>query len=587
MNQRLELTWVGKDKKLNLEPRILIEDIEKSYGDKETENMLIHGDNLLALKALEQDYTEKIKCIYIDPPYNTGNAFEHYDDNLEHSIWLNLMKPRLELLKKLLHKEGILAVQIDDNEYAKLYLLLAEIFGEKNLKTIVVKMSEATGVKMSQVKKVGNIPKLKEYIILASKNGIRGLKVEKIPKDKWDNEYKTLILNGNKNEIDRLKAIIDDENRNEHDIKEADDICGKFEFKNVNEFLDEIGLKKKDEKENWLYENSWRIIRTCSTTGKAKELADQKKKLVSGSSFIIETPQKKAYVMLKQYNEQSTQPRIKLLFADDYLTVHPGDFWSDIKTTGLGNEGGVDFTNGKKPESLLKRIIGMSTNEGDIVLDSFLGSGTTVAVAHKMNRKWIGIELGEHCYSHCITRLKSVIDGSDEGGITKVVNWQGGGGFKFYELAPSLLNRDVFGNWVINKEYNAERLSNALCKIQGFKYEPDQEIYWKQGFSNEKDYIYVTTNFITVEHIDKIYSEMKENESLLICCKSYQKEVENRYNNINIKRIPQAILDKCEFSNKSYNLNIKSIDFGDNRGENNEKDSIRYKEQIELEEATK
>lgn len=437
MNQRLELTRVGKDKKLNLEPRILIEDIEKSYGDKETENMLIHGDNLLALKALEQDYTEKIKCIYIDPPYNTGNTFEHYDDNLEHSIWLNFMKPRLELLKKLLHKEGILAVQIDDNEYARLYLLLAEIFGEKNLKTIVVKMSEATGVKMSQVKKVGNIPKLKEYIILAGKNGIRGLKVEKIPKDKWDNEYKTLILNGNKNEIDRLKAIIDDENRNEHDIKEADDICGKFEFKNVNEFLDEIGLKKKNEKENWLYENSWRIIRTCSTTGKAKELADQKKKLVSGSSFIIETPQKKAYVMLKQYNEQSTQPRIKLLFADDYLTVHPGDFWSDIKTTGLGNEGGVDFTNGKKPESLLKRIIGMSTNEGDIVLDCFLGSGTTVAVAHKMNRKWIGIELGEHCYSHCITRLKSVIDGSDEGGITKVVNWQGGGGFKFYELAPS------------------------------------------------------------------------------------------------------------------------------------------------------
>ena len=223
-----------------------------------------------------------------------------------------------------------------------------------------------------------------------------------------------------------------------------------------------------------------------------------------------------------------------------------------------------------KPERLIERIIRLATEEGDLVLDSFLGSGTTVAVAHKLNRRWIGIELGNHCYTHCLTRMRNVIEGKDEIGITKRVNWKGGGGFKFYELASSLLNKDSFGNWVINKEYNAEMLSNALCKIQGFKYEPNQEVYWKQGFSNENDYVYVTTNFMTVEHIDKIHSEMKENESLLICCKSYQKECEDRYDSIDIRKIPQSILDKCEFGNDSYDLNIKSVDFEEDGGDDNE-----------------
>ncbi|MGL5149634.1 MAG: DNA methyltransferase, partial [Clostridium sp.] len=229
-------------------------------------------------------------------------------------------------------------------------------------------------------------------------------------------------------------------------------------------------------------------------------------------------------------------------------------------------EGGVGFRGGKKPEILLELILKHFSKEGDFVLDSFLGSGTTAAVAHKMNRKWIGIELGEHCYSHCYERLRGIIDNNDKTGISKDVNWNGGGGFKFYELAPSLLNRDVFGNWVINKEYNAEMLSSAICKIQGFKYQPNKDIYWKQGFSNENDFIYVSTNFITIEHLDKIYSEMKENESLLICCKSYQQECEDKYDTIDIKKIPQTILNKCEFGNESYNLNIKNINSENDSG---------------------
>lgn len=553
--QKLELTWIGKDKETKLEPRILIEDKEKSYGDTDTQNMLIHGDNLLALKALEQDFNNSVKCIYIDPPYNIDAANPYYNDNIPNSDWLNLMKPRLNILKKLLKKDGILAVQIDDNQFARLYLLMQEIFGENNLKVIVVKMSEATGVKMAHVIKNGIVPKLKEYIILAGKNGVKGLNVERVPKEKWDSEYKTLIKNVSKEEMNLLKDIVENEERSENDIVKADEICSKFKFLNVDEELKKLGIPKKD-KDEWLYQNAWRIIRTCSTTGNAKKMADEKRINIVGEAFIIETKQKKAYVMLKNYNEESSQPRIKVLFADEYLTVHPGDFWSDIKTTGLGNEGGIDFTNSKKPEALIYRIIDMCTKEGDYVLDSFLGSGTTAAVAHKMKRNWIGIELENHCYTHCIQRIKSVVDNIDCGGITQKAGWTGGGGFKFYELAPSLLEKDSFGNWVINKEFNPEMLSNAVCKIQGFKYNPDKDTYWKQGYSSENDYIYVTTNYITGEYLDRICEEMSENESLLICCKSFEELCNDRYDNIDIKKIPQAILGQCEFGKDNYNLNI-------------------------------
>lgn len=170
-NTKLELTWVGKEKEINVEPRILIEDkaFSNTSEDRNTKNMLIHGDNLLALKALEQDFSGQIKCIYIDPPYNISAATPYYDDSLENSQWLNLMKPRIELLWSLLTTDGLLAVQIDDEQFARLFLLMEEICSQKNMKIICVKMSEPTGVKMASVNKAGSIPKLKEFIILAKK----------------------------------------------------------------------------------------------------------------------------------------------------------------------------------------------------------------------------------------------------------------------------------------------------------------------------------------------------------------------------------------------------------------------------------
>ena len=446
---KLELTWIGKENRPRLEPRILLEDPALSHHavyrvtDKDLfDNRLIFGDNLLALKALEQEFSGEIKCIYIDPPYNTGNAFEHYDDSLEHSLWLSLMKPRLEILWRLLRDDGLLAVQIDDNEFARLYLLMVEICLERNLKVITVKMAEPTGVKMAQVMKSGSIPKLKEYIILAGKSGARGLEVERIPKGAWDDEYRVAIGGTSREEIDRLKEIIQNEDRTDTDAREADVICEKFIFENA-----EAVCRRESNttlSDAWLYENAWRIVRTSATSSGAKRIADQKRLLRDQKvgTFTVETPQKKMYVIKADYNPESAQPRIRLLFADDYLTVHPGDFWQDIKTTGLGDEGSVDFTNGKKPEALIKRIVGMATKPGDWVLDSFAGSGTTGAVAHKMGRRWIMVELGEHCHTHIIPRLQKVIDGTDQGGISKAVDWRGGGGFRYSRLAPSLLEQD-------------------------------------------------------------------------------------------------------------------------------------------------
>ena len=209
-----------------------------------------------------------------------------------------------------------------------------------------------------------------------------------------------------------------------------------------------------------------------------------------------------------------------------------------------------------KPEKLIKIVLMIATNPGDLVLDSFLGSGTTAAVAQKMGRNYIGIELGNHAYTHCYPRMKMVTDGTDQGGISKPQNWKGGSGFKFYELAPSLLKEDKFGNLIINKEYNADMLAAAMAKQEGYTYHPDASLYWKQGQSSEHDFIYTTTQVLTIESLDAISETMQEDESLLICCTAFQKECQNHVKNITVKKIPQMLLGRCEFNKDDYSLNI-------------------------------
>ena len=558
MSKKLKLTWVGKDKKISVEPRILIENKKLSNieNNENTENMLIHGDNLLALKALEQKYAGKIKCIYIDPPYNIAAATPYYDDNIANSEWLNLMKKRIELLWKLLKEDGLLAVQIDDELFAKLYLLMEEICSQKNMKIICVKMSESTGVKMASVNKAGSIPKIKEFIILAKKDGIKKLNLEMIPKDKWDSEYKILIKGVTKQELEFIKEFMGNGDLTKESIEKANIIASKIEFSTLNEILDNV---TKEEIEKIKYENSWRIARDVAVSGTAKKIADELKENIKGSCFFVITKQNKKYLMKKEYNSNSSQPRCKLLFADQYLTINPGDLWTDIKTTGLDNEGNVDFPKGKKPEKLIKRIIQLNTNENDIVLDSFLGSGTTAAVAHKINRRYIGIEMGEHAYTHCKVRLDKVISGEDKGGITKNVNWQGGGAYRFYELAPTLINEDKFGEMVINKEYSPEMLANAVALHEGYNFNPNKETFWKQSKSTENSYLLVTTKYVDINFLNSIKNDMEDEEYLVIACKNYDKVLEKKYSNIEIKKIPEMLLEKCEFNVENYNLNIVSF----------------------------
>jgi len=511
--QKLELTWIGKDEQPVLEPRILIEDPEKSYGDKNTDNILIYGDNLLALKALEQDFTGKIKCIYIDPPYNTGNAFEHYDDGLEHSIWLNLMKSRLEILKKLLNEEGTIWISIDADESHYLKVICDEVFGRKNFIDEVIWQRSFSPINLKNT-----ISRSHDTILIYSKNAIT-VRFNQLPRSQA-----------------QLKNYKNPDNDTRGLWTSTDCTVGPIVQEKLYEIKTPSGRTLfPPEGRCWLF-----------TKERFEEMVKDNRIWFGENGDNV--PRVKKF--LSEVKEGVTAMTL-------WLRDEVGDNQEAKREVKIFNEKNVFTT--PKPERLIKRILTLASSKDDYVLDSFLGSGTTSAVAHKMNRKWIGIELGEHCHTHCIPRLNSVIDGKDKGGISETEKWDKGGGFKYYYLAKSLLNKDEFGNWVISKEYNAQMLAAAMAKNEGFKYNPDENLYWKQGQSSEKDFIFTTTGFITVEQLDLIHEQMKDDESLLICCKSFSKESENRYSNITIIKIPQMLLGRCEFGKEDYSLNIINV----------------------------
>lgn len=514
--QKLELTWIGKGEEPKLEPRILIENPEYSYGDSNTENMLIHGDNLLALKALEQDYAGKVKCIYIDPPYNTGSAFEHYDDGVEHSLWLSLMKPRLTVLRNLLNQNGSIWISIDDNEFHYLKVLCDEVFGRRNFVTTIVWEQRTT---RENRKTFSNNH---EYILVYASN------------------YQCFV------------SI-----RNDLGITEE----LKERYKNPDE--DSRG--------------PWQSVSANAQAGHATP--SQFYTLIAPNGKKHNPPKGRCWVFTSQRMNEliadnriwfgkdgNGAPRVKKFLSEIKIGLTPETLWraSEVGTNDSAKKFLLQFFKDEdvfdtpKPEQLIQRILTIASNPGDLVLDSFLGSGTTAAVAHKMGRRWIGVELGEHAKTHCYPRLKAVVDG-EQGGISKSVDWKGGGGFKFYTLAPSLLKQDKFGNWVISPEYNADMLAAAMAKQEGFSYQPHTSSYWKQGQSSEQDFIFTTTQFLTVETLDSIHDEMQPGETLLICCKAYQKEAGGKYANITIKKIPQMLLGRCEFDKEDYSLNIINL----------------------------
>ena len=511
--QKLELTWIGKDTPIKVEPRILVHDPTKDYGDKTTDNMLIYGDNLLALKALEQDYAGKIKCIYIDPPYNTGSAFEHYDDNLEHSTWLSLMKPRLELLRNLLADEGSIWISIDADESHYLKVLCDEVFGRANFIDEVVWQRSYAPINLKKT-----LSRSHDYILVYAKCKTSHFELNKIPrKEKQREMYKNY------------------DNDPRGDWKSDNLSVGPAIEKNIYPITTPSGrVCYPPEGYSWRLSKE-RFEEYCADN--RIWFGEKGNNVPSIKRFLSEVKQGVVATTLWTYEDvghtQDAKKEIKVLFPND---KNPFDT--------------------PKPERLIERILTLGSNPGDLVLDSFLGSGTTAAVAHKMGRKYIGIELGEHCHTHCIPRLQKVIDGTDQGGISKAVNWQGGGGFKYYYLAPSLLNKDKYGQYVISKEYNADMLAAAVAKNEGFKYAPSQEQFWKQGQSSEADFIYTTTNHVGAELLSAIAQDMKPGESLLICCKSFDSGLSSRFANITVKKIPAALLGRCEFGKDNYNLNI-------------------------------
>ena len=553
MGNKLELTWLGKENEIKIEPRILIENKELSNieNDPETENMLIHGDNLLALKALESKYAGQVKCIYIDPPFNTGTRINAdgeeigYNDNLEHSIWLSLIRSRLQYLKVLMRDDGVIFVHLDDKEAAYCKVLLDEVFGRKNyINTIVMTTNDPSGFKSTSNK----IFSTANYLFVYAKNSEKlNLKKIYIEKD-YDTAYSKIILNINENyknwKIQNLRDYVCIKNGFD-DYKDAK--------KSISKELVDIWVK------NYALNNPEQIIRTAAIGGGARKKRNETIEMSKNNRnevFVHPNEDIDNFYIINGEQILFYKDRFKLIDGKSKPSQSLTDVWTDISWTGIAKEGNVIFKNSKKPEHLISRIINLATEDNDYVLDSFLGSATTVAVAHKMNRRWIGIEMANHAYTHCKVRLDKVIYGSDQGGISKSVNWQGGGGYKFYELAPSLINKDDFDEYVINKEYDADMLASAVALHEGFNYEPDSEIFWKQSKGNESSYLFVTTRHLNQSYLDSIKSTMEDGEYLIIACKSFENGLDRIYPNITIKKIPQMLLSRCEFDKDNYNLNI-------------------------------
>lgn len=571
--QRLELTWIGKGEDPAIEPRILLHDPSKDYGDPNSENMLIHGDNLLALKALEQDYAGRVKCIYIDPPYNTGSAFEHYDDNLEHSTWLKLMRSRLEILRNLLAPEGSIWIQIDDEEQAYLKVICDEVFGRNNfINMISVNMKNVAGASGGGEDK--RLKKNCEYILAYAKeysslplfngpyqytemsdliqqylNEGKSWKYTTVLVDPGQKEYLGSTVDGDGNEI-KVYARKNVVTMSINQIAKRDNITVKEAYKKygVNVFRTtnaqtSIRTRVMDYRHEVGITDSILSIEYIPKTGKNRGIVYEQ---------FYKDDACNLFVWLRDTSE--------VINGELYKKDLQGTYWDmNAAMKNVTHEGGVTFPKSKKPEQLVRQIIEMTTHNGEIVLDSFLGSGTTAATAHKLNRRWIGIELGDHAYTHCLPRLKSVVDGTDNSGITQSVNWHGGGGFKFYELAPTLIEKDKHGNPVFSDKYNPEMLVAAVAKINGFHYAPDSEVFWKQGFSQDSSYIYVTTQYLTAAMLDGIAAELSGMESLLICAPAFDVGLGKRYDNINVRKIPQSVLSKCEFGADNYNLNIIDV----------------------------
>jgi adenine-specific DNA-methyltransferase len=451
--------------------------------------------------------------VFIDPPYNTGSAFTHYDDGLEHSIWLSMMRDRLEIIRKLLTEDGSLWITIDDNEAHYLKILCDEVFGRNSFIASVIWRKNYAPKSSARHFSVDH-----DYILIFSKNSERWFPNPMPRSEKQDKAYK--------NPDNDPRGLWRPNNLAARNFYSKGSYSIQCPSGRVIEGPPSGSYWRISEEKFWDFDRQGRIW-----WGK------------DGNN--VPAP--------KIYLSEVKQGVVPQTYWDYQEVGHTQDAKKEIVTLF-----GDDVFGTPKPEKLMQRVMQLATNPGDLILDSFADSGTTGAVAHKMNRRWIMIELGEHCHTHIIPRLQKVIDNDDKGGITQTVNWQGGGGFRYYRLAPSLLQQDQWGNWIINKTYNAAMLTQALCKLEGFTYAPSDTFYWQQGHSSETDFIYVTTQTLSHEQLHHLSEEVSTERSLLILCSAFRGKGD-RFPNLTVKKIPKQVLDRCEWGHDDYSLKVENL----------------------------
>jgi adenine-specific DNA-methyltransferase len=516
--KRLELTWIGKEDRPRLEPRILLDDEELSYAKRISnedlfDNRLIHGDNLLALKALEQEFSGKVKCIYIDPPFNTGQAFEQYDDGLEHSLWLSLMRDRLDLLNRLLHPDGSIWVHCDDNEQAYLKVMMDEVFGRASFVATVVWQGRYSRSNDASLSMSHN------FILVYAPDPERWKFVRnRLPRTE---DQAAQYTNPDNDPLGPWRAIPWD----------APNVRPNLEYP----ITTPTGrVKRPPAGRHWSRtEDQWQDLVKSGLAyfGRSGDGAPSFKQYLKDAKPIVPNtwwPHEEAG------HTDEAKKEVQELFGRDEAFATP------------------------KPERLLQRILTIASNPGELVLDSFAGSGTTGAVAHKMGRRWIMVELGDHAVTHIVPRLKKVIDGEDPGGATEATAWKGGGGFRFFKLAPSLLEKDKWSNWIVSKNYHPEMLAEAMCNIEGFHYAPDPEVFWIHGRSTDSDFIYVTTQNLSREQLRFISDQVGPSQTLLVCCSAFRAKKDD-FPNLTLKKIPQAVLNRCEWGRDDYSLNVQEL----------------------------
>ena len=442
------LEWHKRDDDLKATaktPYRLLQPIQSlSHGDEDAPNMLIQGDNLEALKALLPYYAGQVKCIYIDPPYNTKSAVSiHYDDNLEHAQWLAIMYPRLVLLRELMAETGVIFIQIDDKEMAYLRVVCDEIFGRTQfLNCIAVKTSDPSGHKTVNPSPYSQT----EYLLMYAKDKKRYAYKQRYVESGYDTGYNQVILN-----FDAPYTEWETKNINEV-------VAESLGHENTRAARKAMGRATFDALvASYALENREKVFQPTAISD------DAGRNIVEVRDTSKENRDTVYRVQREDFDDVYVLNGRQIYFYSSKVRDIDGELvpakpltnlWTDIPWNGISGEGGVKFKNGKKPERLLRRCIEISTEIGDLVLDSFLGSGTTSAVAHKMGRRWIGIEMGDHAKTHCVPRLTSVIEG-EQSGVSQLVGWQGGGGFRFYQLGPKVF--DDQGR--INPEIKFEHLA--------------------------------------------------------------------------------------------------------------------------------